>query len=140
MILAAIVPIDWNPDETKLRRFAWAWLVFLGGIWPALLLLGGHARAAGIVAGIGLAGAALGLLRPRLLRPAWLLLLAVSWPIGWVVSHATLMILYFLIITPIALALRLSGRDALNLSGWRRDPTTWRARAKVDLARYLSQD
>jgi hypothetical protein len=138
--MSAIVPIDWNPDETKLRRFAWAWLVFLGGIWPALLLLRGHAGAAGIVGGIGLAGAMLGLIRPRLLRPAWLLLLAASWPIGWVVSQVAMLVLFFLILTPIALALRLFGRDALNLSGWRSDTTTWRARAKVDLARYLGQD
>jgi hypothetical protein len=40
------------------------------------------------------------------------------------VSLAALAIVYFLVVTPIALAMRLSGRDRLRLK-WRGDESGW---------------
>lgn len=41
--------------------------------------------------------------------------------LGGIVSKILLVIIFFLIVTPIALIRRLSGRDSLQLSQWKRD-------------------
>jgi branched-chain amino acid transport system permease protein len=45
-----------------------------------------------------------------------------SLPIGWVLSHILLRVIYYLVLTPVALVFRLAGRDPLALR--RRDATS----------------
>lgn len=54
-----------------------------------------------------------------------------TFPIGWVVSHLLLVVIFVLVVTPTALALRVVGRDPL---GRRPDPsaTTYWAPLAVD--------
>lgn len=49
----------------------------------------------------------------RLMYLAWM---AVVYPIGWVVSHVVLAIAWYLVMTPIGLAMRLGGYDPLRRS------------------------
>lgn len=137
--MSSMMPVDWNPSEAKLRQFSTLWLIFVGIAWPVILHFRGHPHGAAAAVLVGVLGGLLGWIRPGWMRPAWVALIAVSWPIGWIVTNVALGILYFGIITPIALVARIMGRDALHLSGWRSTPTTWRARAKVDLGRYLRE-
>ena len=84
-----------------------AWLVVL----PALaLLLGGTALAA-----------------PAALKWVYLVLTAATWPIGLAVSFVLLGAFYFLIITPLGLAMRLLGRDALQMKPDPRRSSYWSA-------------
>ena len=82
----------------------------------------------------------LAIVRPGLLRPAYLAVTAVSLPIGIVVSYVILAVVYFCIFTPIAFAFRLFGRDALHR---RFDPdakTYWTPRRPADdVRRYFRQ-
>jgi hypothetical protein len=61
-------------------------------------------------------------------------------PIGWVISHVILAVIYYLVLTPIGLLLRAAGRDLLAR---RRDPTAesyWIDRgAKPEVERYFRQ-
>ena len=62
--------------------------------------------------------------RPIALKPVYLGLTLATWPIGWVVSHLALAVVYYGVITPIALVFRLIGRDAMNRR-FDRDATTY---------------
>jgi hypothetical protein len=97
--------IDWNPSRSTLRQFAWIGTVFLGliGCFTTPYLWG-----------LALVCLILGCLWPAGLRPLYLGLFLVTWPIGFVVSNLALALVYFLLITPIAFIFRLSGRDALR--------------------------
>lgn len=97
-----MISIDWNPTPRKLRQFAAASLVAGGvlagfGRWPIVGL---------VFAAAGL----LGLASPRLVRPLYLGLSVVTAPIGWVVSNLLLALIFLLVITPLGLLLRLTGR------------------------------
>ena len=46
-------------------------------------------------------------------------------PIGWAVSHLVLAIIYFLLVSPIGLAMRLFGRDKLELRFEASLPSYW---------------
>ncbi|MFO0906146.1 MAG: SxtJ family membrane protein [Pirellulales bacterium] len=68
---------------------------------------------------------------PQLLRWVYLVWTAVTFPIGWVVSHVVLALVYWLVITPIGLALRACGKDPMQrgfdpsaASYWQERPRT----------------
>jgi hypothetical protein len=102
------------PDTGELRRFGAAWL-------PAFLLLAGallwRRSAPPWVAATAWAAAAASvaaaLLSPRALRPVYGALLFVTRPVGWALSWVILAAIYFLVVTPVGLALRAFGRDPL---------------------------
>ena len=110
-----------NPSTRTLRQFAGLWILFMGGL--ALWQYTVHARTglAGVLAVLAVTVGPVGLAFPRLIKPVFVTWLTLAFPIGWVVSRIILMILFWGVITPIAVVMRLSGRDVLGL---RRQPGT----------------
>lgn len=113
-----MIAIDWNPECKKLRQFAVVWVIaFTVLALVTAFRLGcfngsGRWLAPAILAGLSLAGLP-GVLIPAAARPGYLLLTAISWPIGIVVSHVLIAFVYFGLFTPLAIVFRLIGRDAL---------------------------
>jgi hypothetical protein len=106
--------IQFDPTRKTLRQFAGLWLVFFGGmaLWQALVRKNPNlGLSIGVLAlVVGLAG---------LTRPEWVRLIYIGWmvlafPIGWTVSQAMLLAMYFGLFTPIGLVFRLIGRDPLQ--------------------------
>jgi hypothetical protein len=58
--------------------------------------------------------AVLGAVFPAAIRPIFIALMVVTFPIGFVISHILLGFLYYGVFTPIGLLLRLSGRDSMG--------------------------
>lgn len=107
--------LPFGATERTLRRFAGLWLAFFAVLsawrWSA-------GAAPGTVVGLAAAGVIVGvagLVRPALIRPVFVLCLAAAFPIGWFVSRLFLLVVFFGLFTPIALAFKLMGRDALAL-------------------------
>jgi hypothetical protein len=101
-------------NNRLLRQFAVLWILALAaiGYWWGFArentTFGWTCVALAFVP--GLAGLAL----PAIIRPVFVVLTAVTLPIGWLLSFVILGILYFGIFTPVALVFRLLGRDALT--------------------------
>jgi len=73
-------------------------------------------------------------------RPVFVGLLVITYPIGFVVSHLILAALFFLVLTPIAWVMRALGRDALRLGFARDQASYWLPRqGPPPPSRYLSQ-
>lgn len=128
-----------NPTPRILRQFAAAWfLVFLAAALRQAFARH-HPIAGWVLGAVSLAGI-LGLVKPPAVR--WLFVGAtiVAFPIGWVVSHLMLAVMFYLVLTPIALFFRFRGRDELHL---RRNPaqtSQWHARGDPpEAGRYLKQ-
>lgn len=116
----AMMQINWKPSDKTLRQFGFGCLVMLpvlGGVlhWRFAMPL----EAVWWMAGAGVLLFAAGLSRPKLLWPFYLVLTAVGFPIGWLISHLVMMVFYFGILTPIGLLFGLMGRDVLHRQ---RDP------------------
>src|SRR5262245_8199480 len=136
----ALVPIDWQPDRTTLARFSEFALFFLGMVAaPAAYFRGRPALAAAF----WLAAVAIrvtGAWAPLRLKPVYLGLTLATWPIGWGTSHLALGLLYYGVITPIALGFRLAGRDPLNRRFDRGATTYWEPyQPDRGMDRYLKQ-
>jgi hypothetical protein len=135
-----MIAIQWTPNRKQLRQFA--------GIWfPAFCALVGWsiARKTGywhqVEVGWAIAGiiSIAGLVFPPLIRPIFVGLILLTYPIGWVVSHVLLGLIFYGIVTPIGIILRLIGHDPLQINAplgnslWK-SPT-----GKTDPASYLRQ-
>lgn len=106
---------NWHPTRPQLRQFAATALVASGVVGAAL-----RWRFSFDVGAIGVwsAGAvvfALGMIAPALVRPLYRLLLGLALPIGWIVSHVFLRVIFYGILTPAGLVLRAFGRDTLRI-------------------------
>lgn len=111
----ALLKIDWNPGPAKVRTFG---LLLAGLSLPlaAFWAWRGHPLAGGIIAGAGLSLGALTAAFPGSVGlnfyKAWM---GLSFVIGSIVSPLILGLVYYGVLTPMALAMRLGGRDALRL-------------------------
>lgn len=128
-----------NPTRRMLRQFSVGWLVLFVGYgayqcaWPARWPLGLGLAAAGLVGGL------LGWRWPAAWRwvfAGWMLL---AFPIGWLVSQLVLAVMFYGIITPLALVFRLRGRDRLA-RGKTGAASFWLPREQpADVRRYFQQ-
>ncbi len=136
----SLSPPDLRPDETRLRQFGWIAAVALGLLGGLVVLRGGPLPPAAAAWAVGAASGAASRLLPRANLPLYLLLSVVTWPVGVVVSHAALAVVFFGLVTPVALVARLLGRDRLGL---RREPDAgshWQEREPPgDSSRYFRQ-
>ncbi len=129
---------SWYPAKKQLRQFAavclpgfavigWLWF------WPS------HPTAAYVCWGLGVAAFLIGMLVPDAIRPLYAALMAVSLPIGWLVSALFLRVIFYLVFTPIGLVFRLMNRDVLRV---RKPPgnSYWLDHAqRTDSASYYRQ-
>jgi len=87
---------------------------------------------------VGLLSAA-GVVYPPSIRPVFVGLILLTYPIGWVVSHVLLGSIFYLLFLPIGLVLRMTGHDPLQ----RKPPvgsSLWKTPVgKTDPASYLRQ-
>ena len=140
-----MTPIDWRPDEKKLKQFGWFALPGLGLIgavlgWRLGWFAAGEWLVPVILWGTGLLSAILAFVRPRWLLPLYLLLTAISAVIGPVVATVVMGAIFLLVFVPLGLIFRLRGRDELHL---KIDPgaiTYWEnAPPPVPVKRYFRQ-
>ena len=93
--------------------------------------------------GVWVGGAAVAMLYaavPVVRRPLFVGMSRITAPIGWVVSHLVLVLVFAVVVTPVALLLRLLGRDPLNRRPDPRVTTYWVGRRPdPDPRRYFRQ-
>lgn len=103
-----------NPSKRELRQFGGIWLLFFSGASALLWYRSGDAGLAAWVWASAVAVVAVGFAYLRFMRLMFLGMSYLTYPVGWTVSHLLIAIIYYLIVTPIALILRLMGRDPLE--------------------------
>lgn len=117
----SVIDINWKPDTRQLRQFAWIALVampLVGWFWGA---------SSNVLFGLGAAGTLLvvsGYVAPVLVRPIYLALTLITFPIGLVVGEVVMLAIYFGVFLPIGLIFKLMRRDAMQ-SGFDRDAKSY---------------
>jgi hypothetical protein len=132
--------IPFDPPRRTLRQFAGLSLVVFGGLAGWNYFAKGQVVSSAVLAVLAVAIGLPGLVRPRLVRPVYVGAMILAFPIGWVVSRLLLAILFYGIVTPMGLVLRLSGRDPLRLARPAARTTYWVAKPEpADLRSYFRQ-
>ena len=137
----AVISINWKPSSRELRWFAGLLIVFfaiVAGIWK---FKSGQTPGPAILVGVTSAIGLLGLAAPQAIRWVYVGWMVAVFPIGWVVSHLLLAAIFFGVIMPIGLILRVLGRDPMQKSFDRSASTYWIARPNepTDSQRYFRQ-
>ena len=135
-----LVEIKLKPSRRELKWFGLWMSLFLGAVGMVIYFkveAEGVAYAIWIVA--GLLTTIYYALRP-MRRPIYLGWMYTFYPLGWTISHLVLALVYYMIITPIGVVLRLFGHDSTQR---KRDPhasTYWTARRHGESnTRYFRQ-
>lgn len=145
----SVVKLDLNPSPRTLRQFGLIGLVAFAALAALAFwrigffrpLSPGAGRATvyvflALAAYCGVCAATL----PRLVLPLYVVLSVVSYPIGVVVFHVVMGVVYYLVITPVGIVFKIVGRDALHR---RFDPsaaTYWiRRKRPADVKQYFRQ-
>lgn len=136
----ALIEIDRDPSPRTLLLFG-PLLALFAGLVGVLLRWRFDLPAAATavwIAGGGLAS--LALFVPLLRRPLYLGWVFAAFPVGWVLSHVVLALLYYAVLTPIGLVMRLGGRDVLRRRFDRDADSYWiEYRSRSDTKRYFRQ-
>lgn len=102
-----------------------------GVIAGLLLILGGLRWVYGdqrtflILAALAMADLILILLAPRILTPLYRLWLPLARGIGWLNTHLFLLLVYYLLFSPLSFMMRMAGRDSLALKDIRNGRCSW---------------
>jgi len=137
----SVVQINRHPTLRQLRQFGWIWMAFVtffGAV--AWFKLDSPVLARGLwVAAIGVP--VLGWAVPKFMRFVFLGMSYLAWPIGFVVSHLVLAGVYYLVLTPIGLLMRLFGYDSMKRTFDREATSYWVPRSpdEVDPKRHFRQ-
>ena len=97
--------IAWNgnPTDKQLRQFGVLCAVGLplfGFFWTS------NPVVIGALVSVGIVISGCGWFAPSSIKPAFLVMSLITFPIGWVISELSLLIIYFLLFLPIGLMLR----------------------------------
>jgi hypothetical protein len=112
--MMALVSLNLKPSQKQLKDFGFISLVMCFVIGLALLGLD-KIPAIGfmIFCLVGVALYVLSRISVALIKPIYLGMILLTYPIGWVVSHLMMALFYYGIITPVALLFRILTRDPL---------------------------
>jgi hypothetical protein len=132
--------IPLRPTSRALRQFAAAWLVFFLAFGAHQYLVRKHTSAGLFLMALALAVGLLGLIKPGAVRWVFVVWMVAAFPIGWLISLLMLLVMYYGIITPVAVFFRLRGRDLLGRKPAPTAATFWLPKqAPQDVRSYFRQ-
>lgn len=109
-----MIAIDWKPDSTALRKFGRSMLIF-GLIFAGWFWFKGSITVAWICAGAGVVCFVTSFFVPPVARVIYAFWMVLAWVLSQIITPIIMGILYYLVVTPIGLVLRLTGHDRLRL-------------------------
>ncbi len=131
--------INLHPDRRVLRQFGVVGFLIIAILAVHQYRAGRHALGLGLAMGGLLLGIA-ALARPVLLRWLFVGWMKAAYPLNWLVSELILALMFYGVLTPLALFFRLVGRDSLDLKAARGRASFWVRKPPVtDAHRYLRQ-
>ncbi len=132
--------IQFKPTPKVLRQFAAMWLVFFLAFGAHQYWARGHHRTGLVMGVLAVVFGVLGLIRPAAMRWIFVGWMVLAFPIGWLISQLMLLVLFFVVLTPVALLFRMRGRDLLHRKPGPNQTSFWLPkRTPEDIRNYLKQ-
>ena len=135
-----MIDINKNPSKKDLLVFGGLLVIFFSVLGSFFFFRWSNPT---VAQGLWLGGGILSLLYsliPALRRPIYLAWMYLAFPIGWVISHLLLVLIYYGVVTPVGLLLRLFGSDPMRRKLEPDAETYWiEERPKRDAKSYFRQ-
>lgn len=124
--------VNLNPEVRVLRQFGGLCSMACAGMAAWQITASHDSGRAAVWGAVSILCAVLALVRPNWLRAPFVASIVATFPIGWVVSNLVLFLLYFGLMTPLAVVFRWSGRDLLNLRPPKQSDETFWSSKNID--------
>jgi Saxitoxin biosynthesis operon protein SxtJ len=137
-----IVGLNLHPSRRQLRQFGLAALAAFTVLGTAALRNDGSGGrlTAYVLLGLGVVSGILALFWPKANKPLFVIISVLAFPIGFVVSHVLLSLIFFGVLTPTAMLLRWIGRDALERKWDKERASYWSDLPRaIDKKQYFRQ-
>ena len=132
--------IPFKPTTKALRQFAAAWLIFFLAFGAHQYWARRHPTVGLALMGLAVAVGLLGLAKPSAVRRLFVTWMVVAFPIGWLISLLMLLLMYYGLLTPVAMFFRLRGRDLLRRKPEPQRTTFWMPKeTPQDVRSYFRQ-
>lgn len=129
-----------KPDSKTLRQFACGWAIFFGALAISKYAIQHRPNAAMWLGVTAVVGVLLHFIVPVVFRWIFVVWMVLAFPIGWVVSQIALALMFYGIVTPVALIFRMTGRDRLRRVKPANATTYWIPKEMpADVRRYFRQ-
>ena len=125
-----------DTSSKEIRKFALVIAIALGVIGSFIYVKFGNFDVAGWLWGIGILFFILGFILPSVLRPIYKIWMFLGFFIGGIVSRVILTVLFYVVLTPTGLVLRLFGKDILDEKFDKRRESYW---VKKDLSGHTKE-
>ncbi len=143
----SIAELNWKPSDRQLRQFSSICLLafpFLGWFFSGRVAPSDwepfHARLIGSLAAAGAIIAAVGWFVPQVVKPIFVGLSVLLFPLGLIVGELMMLLIYGIAFVPMALLFRLIGRDALDRTIQPDSKSYWQAKEQAkNAASYFRQ-
>ena len=137
----AVIEINRNPTRRQLNQFGFIWLGFLVLFGAIARFKLGEPTVALVLWVAAVVVPVVGWLIPSVMRAVFLGMSYAAWPIGFVVSHVILALVYYLVFTPVGLAMRIFGYDPMKRGFDESASSYWVTRdpAAAEPKRYFRQ-
>jgi len=112
----SVIDLNLNPTKRELRWFAGLLIVFFAVVSYWMSQKDGFTELATTLLLATTVLGVVGLIAPGLIRPVYVVWMIAVFPIGWTVSHLLLAAIFYLVITPLAVMMKLIGRDPMHRS------------------------
>jgi len=109
-----LIQIDHDPSSRQLNVFGVIWLVFFSIVGGIVLKNGGSVQLATVLWCLATVVPVLGWIVPGFMRFIYIGMAYAAFPIGFVVSYLIMAVVYYLVLTPIGLVMRLFGYDPMD--------------------------
>lgn len=111
----ALLDINLKPSDKMLKDFG-KFALFVSVLIAAFNFYKGFVvlNTAGYIVLGGVLVFVASLISTFLIRPIYITMVVVTFPIGWAISHLILAFFYYCMITPLAIFFKLTGRDIMH--------------------------
>jgi hypothetical protein len=137
-----VIQINIDPSRRQLNQFGLIWMAFfaaLGGVlWYKLHSLPTSVTVWTVAVAVPLVGWAV----PAFMRVVYVGMSYLAWPIGFVISHVVLALVYYLVFTVVGLIMRVLGYDPMARRFDPQAASYWHRRQPgegADTRRYFRQ-
>ena len=137
----SVVHINRNPTRRQLNQFGFIWLGFVAFFGVIAYFKLNNQEVARWLWVASVVVPIVGWLVPAFMRLVFLGMSYLAWPIGFVVSHIVLAVVFYLVLTPIGFLTRVFGYDSMKRSFDPESESYWveRSAETADPKRYFRQ-
>jgi hypothetical protein len=138
----AVIQINTDPTRKQLNQFGLIWLVFFAVMGTVFWFKLHSTTVSGAMWAAAVVVPVIGWAVPAFMKLVYLGMSYLAWPIGFVISHIILAVVYYLVFTPIGLIMRLVGYDPMCRRFDAAAESYWVERPKdatMDMRRYFRQ-